>query len=80
MVAANPKERVIAINKQIVALGRERRLADALAQLDALYSQRLKPTAVTFNVLIAAAALRRIWASVVPFIITLLRPRGSWIV
>ena len=49
------KERVIAVNKKIVELGRERRLAEALAQLDGLAAQRLKPTAVTFNVLITAA-------------------------
>ena len=52
---STPKERVIAINKRIVELGRDRRLSDALAQLESLTAQKLRPTAVTFNVLIGAA-------------------------
>ena len=51
---ALPKQRVIAINQQMNALGRERRLTQALALLPQLRSQGLKPSAVTFNVLIAA--------------------------
>ena len=39
-----PKERVIAINKRIVELGRDRRLSDALAQLESLTAQKLRPT------------------------------------
>jgi pentatricopeptide repeat protein len=53
---ATNKEKVIAVNKRIVELGRERRLAEALAQLDALRAQRLQPSTVTFNVLLSAAA------------------------
>ena len=55
MPGPTPKERVIAINKRIVELGRDRRLSDALAQLESLTAQKLRPTAVTFNVLIGAA-------------------------
>ena len=50
------KNRVIEFNKKINALGRERRLGEALAQLDMLLAQKLSPTAVTFNVLISAAS------------------------
>ena len=52
----NPKQRVIEINQRINALGRERRLAEALALLPQLRSQGLKPTAVTFNVLLNACS------------------------
>ena len=51
---ASAKERVIQINQRINALGRERRLSEALALLPYLRSQGLRPTAVTYNVLLSA--------------------------
>ena len=51
---ASPKQRVIEINQRMNALGRERRLTEALGLLPELRAQGLKPTAVTFNVLLSA--------------------------
>ena len=55
-MSTSPKARVIEVNKWINQLGRERRLTEALAQLPQLRAQHLKPTTVTYNVLISACA------------------------
>ena len=52
--SASNKQRVIELNQQINALGRNRQLTEALALLPQMRSEGLKPTAVTFNVLLNA--------------------------
>ena len=48
--------RVVEFNKRIHALGRERKLGAAFTCFEELLAEGLKPTAVTFNVLIGVAA------------------------
>lgn len=52
MASFRKKQQVIEINKAIVSLGRERKLAEALEQFAEMRRRELKPTEVTYNVLI----------------------------